>query len=68
MLGKKCISLTLPGLEPEPLKQNKLINLDTHIQFVVDYVLKEDIADIILCGHSYAGTGTLRLFIARIIS
>lgn len=54
-LGKKCISLTLPGLEIEPFIQNQIINLDTHIQHVVDFVLKENITDIILCGHSYAG-------------
>lgn len=53
--GKKCISLTLPGLETEPVMQTKMINLDTHIQYVIDFVLKEDIANIILCGHSYAG-------------
>lgn len=54
-LGKKCISLTLPGLEVEPLIENKIINLDTHIQYVIDFVLKENIANIILCGHSYGG-------------
>jgi pimeloyl-ACP methyl ester carboxylesterase len=52
--GKKCISLTLPGLELEPL-ENKVINLDTHIQYVIDFVLNEDIDNMILCGHSYAG-------------
>jgi pimeloyl-ACP methyl ester carboxylesterase len=54
-LGKKCSSLTLPGLEFEPSIQNGIINLDTHIQYVIDFVLEEDITDIILCGHSYAG-------------
>ena len=54
-LGKKCISLTLPGLEIQSEKLNKLINLDTHIQFVVDLFLKEDLNHVILCGHSYAG-------------
>lgn len=54
-LGKKCISLTLPGLEEEPLIQNQIINLDTHIQYVIDFILRESIANIILCGHSYGG-------------
>ncbi len=54
-LGKKCISLTLPGLEINGGIQDKLINLDTHIQFVIDVVIKENITNVILCGHSYAG-------------
>ncbi len=54
-LGKKHFSLTLPGLETEPVTQNQIINLDTHIQYVADFVLKENIDNIILCGHSYAG-------------
>lgn len=54
-LGKNCISLTLPGLEIKPETQNAIINLDTHIQYVVDILVKENIIDIILCGHSYAG-------------
>jgi len=53
--GEKCFSLTLPGLEITPVIPNKPINLDTHIQYVVDFVLKENITEIILCGHSYAG-------------
>src|ERR1700712_5406670 len=54
-LGKKCISLTLPGLEAESEMQNRFINLDTHIQFVIDVLLKENLTNVILCGQSYAG-------------
>jgi len=54
-LGKKCFSLTLPGLEIEPTAYNEIINLDTHIKYVVDFVSKENIGNIILCGHSYGG-------------
>ena len=54
-LGKTCISLTLPGLEVQPELPNRFINLDTHIQFVIDVFLKENLTDVILCGHSYAG-------------
>lgn len=54
-LGKKCISLTLPGLEAQPVNQERIINLATHIQFVTDVILEENLADVILCGHSYAG-------------
>lgn len=53
--GKKCISLTLPGLETQPGTQNQIINLDTHIQYVIDILVKENITNVILCGHSYAG-------------
>ncbi|WCT12514.1 alpha/beta fold hydrolase [Mucilaginibacter jinjuensis] len=53
-LGKKCMALTLPGLEQTAIP-NRIINLDTHIQFVVDFILKENLSDVILCGHSYAG-------------
>jgi len=52
---RKCISLTLPGLELEPIEKNNMINLSTHIQFVVDFILKENIKNVILCGHSYGG-------------
>jgi pimeloyl-ACP methyl ester carboxylesterase len=55
VLQKKCMALTLPGLEEEQGKKDKLINLDSHIQFVIDFLELENITDIILCGHSYAG-------------
>lgn len=32
-----------------------IINLDTHIGYVIDFILKNNIGNIILCGHSYAG-------------
>ncbi|MDQ0638893.1 pimeloyl-ACP methyl ester carboxylesterase [Pedobacter sp. W3I1] len=55
LLGKKCIAITLPGLESKQYKESQLINLETHIQFVVDFLNQNNITDIILCGHSYAG-------------
>jgi pimeloyl-ACP methyl ester carboxylesterase len=53
--NKKYFSLTLPGLEPEPMEKDKIINLTTHIQFVIDFIVERDITNVILCGHSYAG-------------
>jgi pimeloyl-ACP methyl ester carboxylesterase len=53
--GKKCISLTLPGLEPQPGPPGRMINLNTHIEFVTNILIKQDIRNVILCGHSYAG-------------
>ncbi|SEW52832.1 alpha/beta fold hydrolase [Chitinophaga arvensicola] len=52
---KKSMSFTLPGLEAQPGIPDKGINLDTHIQFVTDVLLKENLREVILCGHSYAG-------------
>lgn len=54
-LNKKCFSLTLPGLELEHPEQNRIINLETHIQFVIDFILGENISNVILCGYSYSG-------------
>ena len=34
-LNKKCFSLTLPGLELDHQEQNRIINLDTHIQLLL---------------------------------
>src|SRR5690606_6531545 len=53
--GRKCFSLTLPGLELQSETQNQIINLDTHIQYVVDVLVKEKLDKVFLCGHSYAG-------------
>lgn len=55
MEGEKCIPLTLPGLEIQGKTPKRIINLDTHIQYVVDVLVKSDITNVILCGHSYAG-------------
>jgi pimeloyl-ACP methyl ester carboxylesterase len=54
-LGKKAAALTLPGLEEKPEEGKRIINLDTHIQFVIDFLIKENLTNVILCGHSYAG-------------
>lgn len=54
-LQKKCVALTLPGLEASPVAHPKPINLDTHIQFVIEFIKQEKLTDIILCAHSYGG-------------
>ena len=41
LLKKKSIALTLPGLESKQCKQNKIINLDTHIQFVINFLYQK---------------------------
>ncbi|UAY54157.1 alpha/beta fold hydrolase [Arachidicoccus terrestris] len=54
-MGHKLFPLTLPGLEDSAPDQNKIINLDTHIQFVVDMLIDQGLNNVILCGHSYGG-------------
>ena len=55
LLKKRCIALTLPGLETVPVHSDNPINLDTHIQYVVDFLTQRALTDVILCGHSYGG-------------
>ncbi len=46
---------TLSGLGERAHLAAQPINLSTHIQDVVSMILNEDLTDVILCGHSYAG-------------
>jgi len=54
-MGHKLLALTLPGLEKAATKPDKIINLDTHIQYVEDQIISKSLKNIILCGHSYGG-------------
>lgn len=54
-MGHQLLALTLPGLESDPFNPKEPINLDTHIQFVVDQLIELDLYNVILCGHSYGG-------------
>jgi len=47
--------ITLTGLGDRAHLNRPDINLDTHIQDVVAYLEMEDLGDIVLVGHSYAG-------------
>ena len=53
--GQEAYAVTLSGLDvtPEPSPAN--INLDTHIADVVELLTVEDLSEVILCSHSYAG-------------
>lgn len=44
----KCIPLTLPGLEIQGGTQKRITNLDMHIQYLVDVLVKGDITNVIL--------------------
>ena len=53
--GREVYRLTLTGLGEREHLNNPDINLDTHIMDVVNVLKFEDLADVILVGHSYGG-------------
>jgi pimeloyl-ACP methyl ester carboxylesterase len=53
--GQDVYTPTLSGLGERAHLAGQAINLSTHIQDVVSTILNEDLTDVILCGHSYAG-------------
>lgn len=53
--GHKVFSPTLAGLGEHSHLLNKEINLDTHITDIVNLIKWEDLNDICLVAHSYAG-------------
>jgi len=53
--GHDVYTPTLTGLGERSHLVDRAINLDTHIQDVVNVFKYEDITDAILCGHSYGG-------------
>jgi len=53
--GHEVYTPTLTGLGERSHLANSAINLDAHVQDVVNVFKYEDITDAILCGHSYGG-------------
>jgi pimeloyl-ACP methyl ester carboxylesterase len=53
--GHEVYTPTLTGLGERAHLADRAINLDTHIQDIVNVFKFEDITDAILCGHSYGG-------------
>ncbi len=53
--GHEVFTPTLTGLGERSHMVNRDINLDTHINDVVNLMQFEDLKDVILVGHSYAG-------------
>jgi pimeloyl-ACP methyl ester carboxylesterase len=53
--GHEVYTPTLTGLGERSHLAHHAINLDTHIADIVSVFKHEDIADAILCGHSYGG-------------
>ena len=54
--GANVYTPTLSGLGEHKNTLNKEINLDTHIEDIVNLIEIEDLQNVILVGHSYAGT------------
>jgi pimeloyl-ACP methyl ester carboxylesterase len=53
--GHKVFTLTLTGIGERSHLLSRDINLETHILDVVNLIRWEELSDVILCGHSYAG-------------
>jgi len=54
--GATVYTPTLSGLGEHKNTLNMEINLDTHIEDIVGFIEMEDLHDVVLVGHSYAGT------------
>ena len=67
--GHRAYAVTLTGLGDRRHLLRADVNLDTHVQDVVQLLQMENLSDVILLGHSYAGmvvSGVLDLAAERI--
>ncbi|MEU1788342.1 alpha/beta fold hydrolase [Streptomyces sparsogenes] len=53
--GHRAHALTLTGFGDHARPMSGTVNLDTHIQDVVDVLTAESLEDVVLVGHSYGG-------------
>ena len=53
--GTTCSRPTLTGVGERSHLLSPDVNLDTHIDDVVNLILWEELSDVVLCGHSYGG-------------
>jgi pimeloyl-ACP methyl ester carboxylesterase len=53
--GHNVFTITLTGLNGPHTRPTPSINLDTHIDDVVNLIETEKLDDVLLCGHSYGG-------------
>ncbi len=53
--GHEVYTPTLTGLGERSHLMSPAVNLDTHIQDIVNLIHWEELSDIVLCGHSYGG-------------
>jgi pimeloyl-ACP methyl ester carboxylesterase len=53
--GHQVFTPTLTGLADRSHLLSPSVNLDTHIEDVVNLIRWEELSDVVLCGHSYGG-------------
>jgi len=53
--GRRVIVAALTGLERDPAELRETVALDTHIRDIVALLTRENLFDVTLVGHSYAG-------------
>ena len=53
--GHEVFTPTLTGLADRSHHLSRAVNLETHIQDVMNLIRWEELTDIVLCGHSYGG-------------
>ena len=53
--GYEVFTPTLTGLSERRHLASRDIDLNTHVDDVVNLIVHEDLTDVVLCGHSYAG-------------
>ncbi len=53
--GHEVFTPTLTGVADRSHLLSRVVNLETHIQDVVNLIRWEELTDIVLCGHSYGG-------------
>jgi pimeloyl-ACP methyl ester carboxylesterase len=53
--GHEVFTPTLTGLGERSHLPSPHVNLDTHIEDVVNLIKWEELSDVVLCGHSYGG-------------
>jgi pimeloyl-ACP methyl ester carboxylesterase len=53
--GHEVYTPTLTGLGERSHLMSPAVNLDTHVQDIVNVIRWEELSDLVLCGHSYGG-------------
>lgn len=53
--GHEVFTPTLTGVGERSHLISPQVNLDTHVADVVNLIRREELADVVLCGHSYGG-------------
>ena len=53
--GHEVFTPTLTGVADRSHLLTREVNLDTHITDVTNLIVREELSDVVLCGHSYGG-------------